>query len=294
MARRGSMGAGRKGEALSNMTGANDQLLNLDTKRCLDGLAFLYECAGTSSFFDELISFFRQLIPFEIGAIFEFQKGAQPKSLWTCEVGYDADTQVYNRGLYLLDPCFDAYENHDLTGIFHLSREETDDFITNEFYRRYWKHIGIDDEFAGIYAIDSKRCIHISIMLSDVDREQSNMILNLFSALERTFCTLFKLHINISGFSDLSELRKRQDFHLMANRILSNFGRDVLTKREHAVLMLFLRGHSAKSIGRELDISPGTVSIHRTNFYKKLGISRQSELFALVIDSLLGTRSGKP
>lgn len=80
----------------------------------------------------------------------------------------------------------------------------------------------------------------------------------------------------------------------MANKILSNFGNEVLTKREHAVLTLFLRGHSAKSIGRKLNISPGTVSIHRTNFYRKLGVSKQSELFALVIDSLLGTQPGKP
>lgn len=287
------MCAGQKGEALPDKVRANHQLLDLDVKGCLDGLAFLYERAGTSSFFDELISFFRQLVPFEIGTIFEFQKGAQPKSLWTCEVGYDADTQVYNRGLYLLDPCFNAYENHDFTGIFHLSREENDSFVTDEFYKRYWKHIGIDDEFAGIYAIDNQRCIHISIMLSDVDRYLSRRILNFLSALEKTFCTLFKLHIGASGFSDLSELRKRQDFHMMANKILSNFGNEILTKREHAVLMLFLRGHSAKSIGRELNISPGTVSIHRTNFYRKLGVSKQSELFALVIDSLLGTQSGE-
>jgi len=269
------------------MIKAHDQLVDLDAKNWLDGLAVLYERAGTSGFFDEVISFFRQLIPFEIGAIFEFRKGAQPKSLWTCEVGYDADTQVYKRGLYLLDPCFDAYENRDLTGIFHLSREENKSFITNEFYKKYWQHIGIDDEFAGLYAVDSDRCIHLSIMLSNADKHSIERIIRLFRAFEKTCCTFFRLHFYISGDSDLSELRRRRELHSAVNDAFGNFAKDVLTKREHSVLLLFLRGHSAKSIGRELNISPGTVSIHRTNCYKKLGISKQSELFALVIDSLL-------
>ena len=270
-----------------SMIKAHDQLAELDVKSCLDGLAALYARAGTNGFFDGLVSFFRQFIPFEIGSIFEFQKGAQPKSLWTCQVGYDADTQVYNRGLYLLDPCFDAYENRNLTGIFHFSREDSENFINNEFYKRYWQHIGIDNEFAGLYPVGRDRCVHLSIMLSNVAPDEIEKILSLLRVLETTCCTLFNLHFDISGNSDLSEIRRRRDFHVEANGIFRNFAKDILTPREHTVLLLFLRGYSTKSIGRQLNISPGTVSIHRSNFYEKLEVSSQGELFALFIEKLL-------
>jgi DNA-binding CsgD family transcriptional regulator len=49
-----------------------------------------------------------------------------------------------------------------------------------------------------------------------------------------------------------------------------------------------LQGHSTESIARHLDISPGTVKIHRKNIYRKLGISTQAQLFASFLRSLPG------
>ena len=51
---------------------------------------------------------------------------------------------------------------------------------------------------------------------------------------------------------------------------------------------MVLRGHSSNSIGRQFQITTGTVKIHRKNIYAKLGISSQSELFSHFISFLSG------
>jgi DNA-binding CsgD family transcriptional regulator len=58
------------------------------------------------------------------------------------------------------------------------------------------------------------------------------------------------------------------------------FGGKLLSEREREIVALVLQGHSTESIAGRLDISPGTVKIHRRNIYRKLGIGTQAELFA--------------
>jgi DNA-binding CsgD family transcriptional regulator len=74
--------------------------------------------------------------------------------------------------------------------------------------------------------------------------------------------------------------------HLKLTRCFSHFGESVLTERERQICQLLLRGHSSKSIARELDIAPGTVMVHKRNLFAKLDISSQYELFSLLIDEL--------
>jgi DNA-binding CsgD family transcriptional regulator len=65
------------------------------------------------------------------------------------------------------------------------------------------------------------------------------------------------------------------------------FGQEVLSPREQMVVQLILRGHSAHSIARSLEIAEGTVKNHRKSIYAKLGISSQQELFSRFIRSML-------
>ena len=59
-----------------------------------------------------------------------------------------------------------------------------------------------------------------------------------------------------------------------------------MTKRERQISQLLLRGHSSKSVARQLGIAPGTVMVHKRNLFAKLGITSQYELFSLFIDAL--------
>ena len=63
----------------------------------------------------------------------------------------------------------------------------------------------------------------------------------------------------------------------------------VITRREREITQLLLRGHSSKSVARELDIAPGTVMVHKRNLFSKLGITSQFELFSRFISDLSGS-----
>ena len=65
-----------------------------------------------------------------------------------------------------------------------------------------------------------------------------------------------------------------------------NFGKSVLTLREREVVEFVLKGYSSDAIGKILEISTGTVRIHRKNIYAKLGINSQGELFSQFIQAL--------
>ena len=56
--------------------------------------------------------------------------------------------------------------------------------------------------------------------------------------------------------------------------------------REGEGARMSLHGHSSESICFNLGISLGTVKTHRKNAYAKLGISSQSELLSLFLQSL--------
>ncbi len=80
----------------------------------------------------------------------------------------------------------------------------------------------------------------------------------------------------------------RPALNLQVINAFKNFGDGVLTPREREVVRMVLSGHSSNSIGRQFEITTGTVKIHRKNIYAKLGISSQSELFSHFIAYLSG------
>ncbi len=58
---------------------------------------------------------------------------------------------------------------------------------------------------------------------------------------------------------------------------------DSLTKREQQIVEMVFEGHCSESIGHTLNISYGTVKIHKKNIYRKLQISSESELLRMRI-----------
>ncbi|MFT5503834.1 MAG: DNA-binding CsgD family transcriptional regulator [Gammaproteobacteria bacterium] len=59
-----------------------------------------------------------------------------------------------------------------------------------------------------------------------------------------------------------------------------------LSTRENQVAMLTLKGDSGQDIADELGIGLTTVKTHRKNLYGKLGITTQTELFLLALNTL--------
>jgi len=96
--------------------------------------------------------------------------------------------------------------------------------------------------------------------------------------------------INRRHFADDASRPYLTDEAALARReieaAMDRFGDGILTERERQIAILVLKGHSSKSIAARIDVSPGTVKIHRKNFYKKLAVSSQSELFHVFLRSL--------
>mgnify|MGYP000976636287 FL=1 len=58
---------------------------------------------------------------------------------------------------------------------------------------------------------------------------------------------------------------------------------DLLTAREHEVLLLLAHGRSNKLVARELDISVRTVETHRLSLRRKLGVDSAAELLKIAV-----------
>jgi two-component system, NarL family, nitrate/nitrite response regulator NarL len=63
-------------------------------------------------------------------------------------------------------------------------------------------------------------------------------------------------------------------------RLRAGHGRPLLSPRERQVLRLIANGSSAPRIGRELNLSTGTVKTHMLHLYGKLGVSERAAAVA--------------
>ncbi len=58
---------------------------------------------------------------------------------------------------------------------------------------------------------------------------------------------------------------------------------ECLTNREREILQLAVEGHSNRTIGERLSISPRTVETHRANLMRKLGLKTQTDLIRFAL-----------
>jgi two-component system nitrate/nitrite response regulator NarL len=57
----------------------------------------------------------------------------------------------------------------------------------------------------------------------------------------------------------------------------------VLTEREREIVRLVCEGLSNKEVGRQLNISDGTIKVHLHHVYQKLAVSNRTALAALTL-----------
>jgi DNA-binding CsgD family transcriptional regulator len=71
-----------------------------------------------------------------------------------------------------------------------------------------------------------------------------------------------------------------------------------LSPRQREILALVAEGHSTAGIADELGISPGTVKVHLTSTYRKLGVRNRVQAARYYLDHLApmevpGTRASR-
>lgn len=88
------------------------------------------------------------------------------------------------------------------------------------------------------------------------------------------------IHSGETYFTDLLQEKTIRETGYFMDDFMKEY---LLTKREHDILILMVKGKSSIEIADVLFISAATVSTHRRNILKKLGLKRTNEIMSLAI-----------
>lgn len=218
-------------------------------------------------------------------ALIAFHKDARPDVLHhTLEpAGRKHYLERYLDGPYLLDPLYQLALHSRKPSLCRFREELPDRFRSSEYYRHYCERTHLLDEMDYIAPVTRQTTVVLVVgrrnrMFSKAELHRLEIVAPLVQA---SIQRIWRAWVSRTGDS-----RGRDDVHRRLTECFENFGQSVLTRRERQISQLLLRGHSSKSVARELKIAPGTVMVHKRNLFGKLGISSQYELFSLLIDDL--------
>lgn len=253
-------------------------------------LAGLIEDINSPTLPQRLREAIKLVVPFEHLMIFGYRSRGRPLDLFNV-----SDTeyrkivvQAYIAGGYLLDPFYRLFQQDYEPRSYRLSEVIPKNFSKSEYYRSHYAYTGIYDETTffldlgdGLTGAVSLTRLKEQGKFTSEDAEVLDVILPTIKSIIRHHWLGSEYPENTSlGARNLASL---QDHIQTASQ---QFGRSVLTDRECEVIGYILSGYSSAAVASHLDISAGTVKIHRKNAYQKLSISSVSELFSLFLTSL--------
>ncbi|MGF6690176.1 DNA-binding CsgD family transcriptional regulator [Metapseudomonas resinovorans] len=261
------------------------------------GLAQAMLNVGEPTFCERLADALDSLVPIESILLGLECKGLPPRPLYQrgipTEYREALIERYYARG-YMLDPFCLALESGLAEGFYHLSEIAPDDFFNSEYYRTYYLKCGSVEDAHFIVDLGGQRKVSLCVYQGRSGACFSSAELDLLRAAEPLVRELIRQFDERGGLARSLDGRSPEPLHSpmpaafnqQIRAAFMNFGCDRLTEREREIAHLLLRGHSAKSSAKVLEISPETVRMHRKNLYTKLEIGSQAELFALFIDWL--------
>ena len=275
------------------MTNGSNTILKLDSRGWHDQLAQVIAAEDTARFPAALVGALRHVVPFDYSVMFAYRGQERPLS------PYDTFTPEqriifvtdYQKGPYLLDPFYQVYAERKEPGLFLLREIAPDRFYHSEYYRSYYCLSGLAEKIGFMVSLPHDMMLVISLMRAGTSAPFSDGDMNKLRRMQLI------VHATAARHSrNLGHLQSREgetgtaspQLNLQVINAFENFGDGVLTPREREIVRMVLSGHSSNSIGRQFNITTGSVKINRKNIYAKLGISSQSELFSLFIAYLSG------
>ena len=156
-------------------------------------------------------------------------------------------------------------------------------FRSSEYYRQYCERTHLLDEMDFLVDVAAG-----TVLVLVVGRRKKMFTKAELGRLRLIGATVRAAMRNIweRWVADSGGAGRDENLHERLTRCFETFGEASLTDREREITQLLLRGHSVKSVARELDIAPGTVMVHKRNLFAKLGISSQYQLFSRFIEDL--------
>ena len=191
----------------------------------------------------------------------------------------------YLAGPYLLDPLYELALRDEKPAMCRFRDATPDRFHSSEYYRQYYERTHLRDEMDFLVDVDGGSTLALVVarrgkMFSRADVARLELVAPIVRAAMQRIWRSWPA----SGERDTPD----RAIHRRLTECYENFGDGSLTEREREVSKLLLRGHSTKSVARQLDIAPGTVMVHKRNVFAKLGITSQYELFSRFIRDLSG------
>lgn len=246
-------------------------------------IADVFDVCGDPSFPEKLNHALQGIVDFDLCMVFSYSESHGAVSLFHNMPKPMSDVVVddYIAGPYLLDPFFDAVKQGKTSGFGAMRDLAPDMFYRSEFHRHHYVRTGIADEIGIFFGLSPDVTAVLSITRQDGHRQFTPKERQVFASVSPIIETLGRSHWAGGGNEKTLAGRGNE-----LDAAFDSFAKDDLTSREREVVTLVLKGHSSPSISHVLDISAGTVKIHRKHAYEKLNISSQAELFSAFISFL--------
>jgi DNA-binding CsgD family transcriptional regulator len=185
--------------------------------------------------------------------------------------------QDYLGGPYMLDPFVQQVAAGVRSGCFRLLDLAPDRFRQSEYYRLHYGLTGIREEVGFFFPMPGDGVGVLSMARWEDAPRLARREIGILKLIEPALGALCAEHYAAQA---APRLAVSEDSRPPFTQAYQQFGGKLLSEREREIVALVLQGHSTESIAGRLDISPGTVKIHRRNIYRKLGIGTQAGLFA--------------
>ncbi|SIP89725.1 LuxR C-terminal-related transcriptional regulator [Marinobacterium stanieri] len=246
-------------------------------------LATLIDHSRLKSFPNSLVEFLSELCHFDTALMVTYKKSFKPIIIYPTDPG-DISITLHNyiNKYFVLDPLFNAIQAQEIATISRLSEIAPDSFESTEYYQSCYKNFDLTEEISLVTQLNQQVTCALTLgrksTLGPVTRaelQRLQSIAPVISSLIRQF-----------WLSQSQEYVKYEKSDSAMKEALKTFASGVLTRREQEITALILQGHSSKAIAGMLNISPGTVKVHRKNIHTRLNTSTQSEIFNLFLTHL--------
>lgn len=282
---------------MTRRTGPNEKASG-GSPTWIAALARGIDAIGSERFPQELADALKAITQIDNLVVFAYYQSEKPLCLFHTFSAEDRAVFVddYLKGPYLLDPFFKACGRQMETGLYRIRDIAPDRFYQSEYYRSYYVKTGLSEEIGFTVYLPRGVAIIISLMRSSESSRFSAREFRLLKSIAPVVSSLAQRHwqdvpekFNMGIEADSSHDKRSQ----IEDTVSSLFGPRI-TPRETQVVAQVLEGHSSESIARNLEISVGTVRIHRRNIYAKLQISSQQELFSIFFREITTGRGQQP
>ena len=233
---------------------------------------------GTDMFVPTLLAGVKRLVDFDFIMGFAYSGEQPPLALGDTldSERHGVISTDYVAGPFLLDPFYQLALRGKNCGCHRLHQIAPDHFRNSEYFNVHYGRTGIGEEVGFYFDLGA----NLTGVMSLSRWSQSPPI------VPSEFAVLEAVESTIGAFCarHWSNIHGALRHHAKIPDVTEQFGGSVLSVREREIVAMILQGHSTESIALQLDISPGTVKIHRKNTYRKLKVSSQAELFAAFLN----------